>query len=99
VFANLKALILLLKPKSVQMKERTVNAKSVEVSILASLKVNLKTFSEAKESKTLMPLKKFLPVDPLNAQSKSLVMLLQISQRLASVMRLKNQFTNSKRSG
>lgn len=99
VFANLKALRLPLKPKSVQMKERTVNAKSEEVSILASLKVNLKIFSEAKESKTLMPLKKFLPVDQLNALPKSLVMLLQISQRLASVMRLKSLFTNSKRSG
>jgi hypothetical protein len=99
VSANLKALRLLLKPKSVQMKERTVNAKSEEVSILASLKVNLKIFSEVKESKTHMPLKKFLTVDSLNVLPKSSVMLLQISLRLASVMKLKSQFTNSKRNG
>ena len=63
------------------------------------LKENSRVFSEAKENKTLMLLKKFCLEVPLNAQSKSSEMSLQINVSLASVMRLKSHFTNLKRNG
>jgi hypothetical protein len=58
VSANQNHLSLLHRLRNAPKRERTVNARLEEVSILAPLKANSKTFSEVKESRTLMLLRK-----------------------------------------
>jgi hypothetical protein len=97
-FANQRALRPPQRPKNAPKREKTVNAKLEEVSILATPMVNLKTFSEAGESRTHMLLRKSWMEDPLNAPQKSSEMLPQTNQKLASVMKPKSLFTNSRKS-